>query len=39
MIMRNAVILIDQVRTEMERAATPGTPSSTRPCTARAPWC
>ena len=33
MIMRNSVILVDQVREEMELAAIPGMPCWKRPCT------
>ena len=39
MIMRNSVILVDQVQARWQRAAIRGTRSSKRPCTGRARWC
>jgi multidrug efflux pump subunit AcrB len=39
MIMRNSVILIDQIEQDRLRACRPGRPSSNRPCGASGPSC
>jgi multidrug efflux pump subunit AcrB len=39
MIMRNSVILIDQIEQDRRRGVPPGTPSSRRRCGASAPSC